>query len=100
MDNYFCGWYYKCQSKEQTLALIPALHISEGRRSCSLQLISNKGNWNIPLSAPDAEIQPNKPVSVFENAAFHEDGIDLSIHEKDFTATGSLQFSGLTPHPI
>ena len=97
MDNYFCGWYYKCQSKEQTLALIPALHISEGRRSCSLQLISNEGNWNISLSAADAEIQPNKPVSVFENAAFHEDGIDLNIHEKCFTATGSLQFSALTP---
>ena len=71
MHNYFCGWYYKCQSKEQTLALIPALHISEGRRSCSLQLISNEGNWNISLSAADSEIQPNKPVSVFENAAYH-----------------------------
>ena len=26
MRNYFCGWYFKMQSNEKTLAIIPSYH--------------------------------------------------------------------------
>ena len=26
MGDYFCGWYFRCQSEEKTLAVIPAVH--------------------------------------------------------------------------
>ena len=42
MRNYFCGWYYKCQSPTQTLAVIPAVHGG----SHSIQLITDSGAWN------------------------------------------------------
>ena len=44
---YFEGWYLKCQAQDGTaLALIPALHIDDtGRRSASLQVLSDQGVW-------------------------------------------------------
>ena len=47
MSDYFCGWYFKCQSDTGTLAVIPAVHESDGRRSCSIQLITDEGAWNV-----------------------------------------------------
>ena len=42
MKKYFYGWYYRCQSKEESMAVIPAVHFSKERRSCSVQLITGK----------------------------------------------------------
>ena len=39
MRNAFCGWYFKCQSTEHTLAVIPAFHSGGG----SIQLITDAG---------------------------------------------------------
>ena len=98
MNNYFCGWYFKCQSEKQTLALIPAVHISGNRRSCSVQLISNTENWNISLTPDHAGVRKDRPFAVLEHTVFREDGLYLELHENSFSATGSLQFS--TPSPI
>ena len=35
MNEFFCGWYFKCQSEERTLAVIPALHRSRGVQTYS-----------------------------------------------------------------
>ena len=32
MRNFFYGWYFKCQSATQTLAVIPAVHKSEQKK--------------------------------------------------------------------
>ena len=53
MRDYFCGWYLKCQSDTQTLAVIPAIHISKKMKSSSIQLITDEGAWNIELSYHD-----------------------------------------------
>ena len=97
MNNSFCGWYFKCQSGERTLALIPAIHVSENRRSCSVQLISNTEHWNISLPSGHAIVQKNRPFAVLGNTVFREDGLHLELHENSFSATGSLQFSALSP---
>ena len=90
MNNYFCGWYYKCQSGGRTLALIPAIHVSGNRRSCSIQLISNTDNWNISLPFDHAIVRKDRPFAVLEHTVFREDGLYLELHEKSFSATGSL----------
>ena len=97
MNNYFCGWYFKCQLGEETLALIPAIHASGNRHSCSVQLISNTGNWNISLPPDHAIVQKDRPFAVLGNTVFREDGLDLELHDKSFSATGSLQFSAPSP---
>ena len=40
MRNYFSGWYFKCQSKNQTLAIIPAVHETNGNKTYSVQVIT------------------------------------------------------------
>ncbi|MCI6812277.1 MAG: hypothetical protein MSS92_09865 [Lachnospiraceae bacterium] len=46
MRNYFYGWYLKCQSDTQTLAIIPAIHRREKTNTCSIQIITDKGAWS------------------------------------------------------
>lgn len=45
MRDLFYGWYMKCQSDSQTLAIIPAVHRIEGKRICSAFRMRN-GNMN------------------------------------------------------
>ena len=97
MKNYFCGWYFKCQSGERTLALIPAIHVSGNRHSCSVQLISNAENWNISLPSDHAIVRKDRPFAVLGNTVFRETGLHLELQEKSFSATGSLQFSAPSP---
>ena len=47
MKEYFCGWYIKCQNDTQTVAFIAAYHIVNNRKSCSLQVITDDGSWNV-----------------------------------------------------
>ena len=74
MNNYFRGWYFKCQSGERTLALIPAIHVSGNRHSCSVQLVSNTENWNISLPPDHAIVRKDRPFAVLGNTVFREDG--------------------------
>lgn len=46
MKKLFYGWYFKCQSDTQTLALIPSVHEIGGKRLYSLQMITEDGVWN------------------------------------------------------
>ena len=38
VQEYFCGWYFKCQNGRQTLAVIPVQHGSGRERSSSEQM--------------------------------------------------------------
>ena len=46
MNEYFYGWYFRCQESKGSIAVIPAVHFSEGKRSCSIQVITESGSWN------------------------------------------------------
>ena len=40
MNDYFYGWYFRCQGKDGCVAVIPAVHFSSGKSSCSIQIIT------------------------------------------------------------
>lgn len=42
MRDYFYGWYFRCQGKEGSIAVIPAVHLSAEKRSCSIQVITQQ----------------------------------------------------------
>lgn len=42
MRNYFCGWYFRCQSDRQTIAVIPSVHRTKDSDFCTIQLITDK----------------------------------------------------------
>lgn len=97
MHNYFCGWYFKCQSETQTLALIPAWHKTGAERSSSLQLITGEGAWNTVF--PYEQFQKDKKdfsLRVGENR-FGRDGIRLSLHTPELCAEGSVSFGAFSP---
>lgn len=97
MKNYFCGWYFKCQSDAQTLAVIPAVHTANGVRSGSVQIISDRDTWNVPLSGQRLHMRPDVPCAVLGDNRFRQDGFVLSLHTPSLSAVGSVRFDALSP---
>ena len=92
MSDYFCGWYFKCQSDQQTLAVIPAIHKSKKGKSCSVQLITNEGTWRIFLPYTHFRKQIGEfDISVGKNY-FGEKGISLCLNTEGCSAIGSVRF--------
>lgn len=97
MEHYFCGWYFRCQSQRQTVAFIPARHISNGAVSGSLQIISDTGNRMISFAGEDTRVEKNQPCAVLGRSVFSGDGIRLDLHAEDVSAEGELRFGAGTP---
>ena len=95
MRDGFCGWYFKCQSEARTLAVIPAVHRSGGKRSCSIQLLTDRDTWNVPF--PYAEFRKSRTAVEIGKIRFGEQGIHLELHAPGLTAAGILRFGPFTP---
>ena len=96
MGDFFCGWYFRCQSETCTLAVIPAVHGSGRNRSCSIQLIAPGGSWLVPLPGR-GQMLSSRPRALLGDNAFSEEGLRLNLHAPGLRAEGVLRFSGLTP---
>lgn len=96
--TYFEGWYLKHQSKHgQTLALIPAFHIdSAGRRSASLQVISNYGAWW--LEYPENQFRASEKQFQVQigQSGFSDQGVQLHIEQNGLSLHGTLSYGPFT----
>lgn len=90
MRDYFCGWYFKCQSNENTLAIIPASHCNNGRRLNSIQIITNDTSRTVFYPYDALKTEPNG--FSIGDSYFGTDGLILRINEDDITASGRLVF--------
>ena len=95
MSGYFYGWYMKCQSDTQTLAVIPAVHSTGRKRTCSIQIITDNDAWTVTFNA-DSFRRTRKNIFIGENW-FGEKGIKLAIHTPQLTIKGKLDFGSLCP---
>ena len=95
MGGYFYGWYLKCQSDTQTLAVIPAIHRSGRKRAASVQIITEDGAWTIPFRA-EAYRRRWGEISIGKNR-FGRRGIQLSIHTPQVYVKGKISFGPLFP---
>lgn len=95
MYSSFYGWYLKCQSETQTLAVIPAFHQTGQKRTCSIQIITDDNAWTISFSA-NAFRRLKRHISIGENR-FSEEGIQLKVDEPELSIKGKLCFGPLTP---
>lgn len=95
MKGFFYGWYFKCQSDTQTLAVIPAVHGTGRKRTCSIQIITDDGSWTVPF-AGDMFGRAGKNISIGKNR-FGKSGIRLAIHMPELDVKGKLTFGPLTP---
>ena len=95
MKDYFYGWYLKCQSKDTTLALIPAMHECSGKRTASLQIITEDGAWNINL--PGNSFKRKKCNIYLGNNRFGKYGVRVYMDTADVRIKGRLDFGPITP---
>ncbi len=95
MHNSFYGWYLKCQSDTQTLAVIPAVHNDGNSRTCSIQVITDHNAWTVTFTA-DSFRRTGRNIIIGENR-FGERGIHLAIHTPELTIRGNLHFGPLYP---
>ena len=85
----------KCQSDTQTFAVIPAIHETSGKKSCSIQLITEEDVWNVAFG-PEVFCEQGRKLSI-ENNMFSPWGIRLCIHTPQLCVRGKLRFGSLTP---
>ncbi len=97
MRDYFCGWYLKCQSDTQTVAVIPAVHIFKNKKSSSIQLITEQGAWQIELPYRDFHKQKQNFHIQAAGNYFGQNGIKLCLHTPECSATGSVRFGAFSP---
>lgn len=95
MYGSFYGWYLKCQSNTQTLAVIPAVHQVERKRTCSIQIITEDSSWTVNFSA-EAFHRAGRNISIGENR-FGTSGIRLAVNMPELAIKGKLDFGPLSP---
>lgn len=95
MKGKFYGWYMKCQSESQTLAVIPAVHQSGKERTCSIQLITDHNAWNVTFPS-ETFTKQGKQIWIEENQ-FNQNGLQLKIRMPGLTVNGNLDFGALSP---
>jgi len=95
MRNDFCGWYYRCQSDTQTLAIIPSIHKTKWEAYCNIQLITDHSAFHAPL--PYSDLHKDRRELYFGKNRFGVDGISLDIHAPGLQVSGDLHFGAFTP---
>ncbi len=95
MSGYFYGWYLKCQSGRQTLAVIPAVHKAGDNCTCSIQIITDDNAWTIEFDAKEYR-RRGKTIFIGHNR-FGEKGIRLAITTSELRIKGELVFGPLSP---
>lgn len=95
MRDYFCGWYIKCQNGTRTAALIPAYHITDGVKTCSIQVITDDTSWNAVF--PYSEFRMSESGVEIAGNHFGRDGVSLDLDTPQLRASGKLSFGPFSP---
>ncbi len=95
MDNSFYGWYMKCQSSTQTLAVISAVHQTNQKRTCSIQIITDSHAWTVTF--PAHVFRRTRRTILIGKNQFSEVGIRLAIQTPELIVKGKLDFGTLSP---
>lgn len=93
MSNYFYGWYFRCQGKYGTVAVIPAVHLSPEKRCCSIQVITPTESLYREFPVSDLRINRKRGVLQIGDNLFSRKGICIRFE-------GRKQEEGVTGHEI
>ena len=94
-SGYFYGWYFKCQSDTQTFAVIPAVHRTGRKRTCSLQIITEEQSWTVTFPG-EAFRKEGRTIAIGKNR-FGKRGVRLSVCAPGLKVEGKLAFGDLFP---
>lgn len=79
MNDYFYGWYFRCQGKNATIAVIPAVHLSEKKSSCSIQIITESQSLYQEFPIDQFRINRKKGIMKIGENLFSYKGICLNF---------------------
>jgi hypothetical protein len=95
---YFEGFYYKHSGKGGTLCFIPAFHCdSNGVRSASLQVITEKGSHEVLYSPSEYLSHPYELDIQLGSCRFTERGCTLQLQRDGFSLFGRLYYGPIIP---
>lgn len=86
MYNKFSGWYFKCQSDQHSLALIPAVHAAGNQVTGSVQLITPQGAWCVPYPPSRVHGRGPGPRMALGESLFSPKGIRLRLRDEGLEA--------------
>lgn len=94
MKKYFFGSYFKLQSKDKTLALIPSYSRVGKNYIASLQIITHNNSYVIDY--PYSTYERGKGFSVkIDSNMFNENGINLNIDKDNVKLKGRIKFESI-----
>ena len=93
--SYFCGWYFRCQSDKQTLAIIPSVHKTKDSAFCTIQVITDTHAFHVQF--PFDDLGEDDDQIRISNNRFGKSGFSLDIHTPEFHVAGSVHFGAFTP---
>ncbi len=94
MGRYFCGWYFRCQSDTQTLAIIPSYHKATDGNSCEIQFVTDTDAFPVPFPYSDF-VKTGSSVKIADNY-FSSEGIVLNIQNASLSVHGNIRFGPFT----
>jgi len=94
MGRFFCGWYFRCQSDRQTLAIIPSYHKTAACNFCEIQVITDSEAFSVSFPYRDFD-KNGSSVRIADNH-FSPKGIRLNIQRPDLSAAGNLLFGSFS----
>lgn len=96
--NFFEGWYFKHQTKENTIAFIPGINIDgKGYKYAFIQVITNKFSYNFKYDFSDFKVSKNELRIKIGNNIFSKEGIYIDIKDENLIIKGEVKYRELTP---
>lgn len=96
--SFFEGWYLKQQNQEETIALIPSIHINaQGERMASLQVIEKEQAFAVTFPAEVFRAAADRFCIKMHKNLFTERGCVLDVDREELQLKGALHFYDLTP---
>ncbi|MCI8401655.1 MAG: hypothetical protein HFI38_06115 [Lachnospiraceae bacterium] len=96
--SYFEGWYFKHQSPEHTLILIPAFHAGKkGQKSASLQILLDEASYHLSFDGADFKASADRLHICLGQNVFCEKGCRIHVDAPGLTLRGHLYYGAFCP---
>lgn len=97
-SSYFEGWYVKHQCGEQTLALIPGIHMDRwGNKKAFIQVITQREAHFVEYPYESFRVKPSGFAVKVGESVFSEKGCHLYLSAPGFTLYGTLRYGPFSP---
>lgn len=77
--NYFYGWYFRCQGRDGSAAVIPAVHLSSEKCSCSIQMVTQRDSLYREFPIEQFRINRKRKMMRIGENVFSTKGIRLQF---------------------